>query len=105
MISQLGTHAIPPRGTWGPPFEKVKGLSAFRRMDTVKAVSRPRAEIIPENVLAFVQRIDSHCLLDKTVEYWQATDALVIQALDALHFLTYHFGIFWASAQLQKHKM
>ena len=55
--------------------------------------------------LAFVQRVDSHCLFNEAVKYWQAIDAFVIHASDILDFIVYHLSILWASTQLQEHKM
>ena len=40
MISQPGTHAIWPTETWDPPLENVKGLSALRRIDTNRVISK-----------------------------------------------------------------
>jgi len=53
----------------------------------------------------FVQSIGSDRLFNKTVQDLQAVDASRIQGLKTANFATYHFDVFRASTEFEKHEV
>ena len=78
--------------------EKAKGLSALRRINTVEAVSQCRfffsAQV--DASLTFVQRIGFTDSLMKPSRIGSWVMFFAVQGPDALEFVVYHVGEFWA---------
>ena len=69
MISQAGTQAIAPSGTWGPPLEKVKDSSAFLRIATEQDQLEVALKMrVRNDLLTPIERIKANRFFDEAIQ-------------------------------------